>query len=204
MPALRSAGAILCFHGITSPATPGQSEAHMSLAAFRTFIDAAREMGSDALVATVDASGLRGRGGAGFPTAAKWRTILEHGTRSTTPVVVNGAEGEPGTFKDRSILRHTPYQTVEGAQAMEVDERDAGGIGSTTCFPRSHESVGANSRTPAASPTATAGDSRPATVRCGRSVNGCWPHTKVAGPRRSSRSSNDSSASSASKRHSAP
>ena len=78
-------------------------------------LDAAREMGSEALVATVDASGLRGRGGAGFPTAAKWRTILEHGTRSTTPVVVNGAEGEPGTFKDRSILRHNPYQTVEGA-----------------------------------------------------------------------------------------
>ena len=78
-------------------------------------LDAAREMGPDALIATVDASGLRGRGGAGFPTAAKWRTILEHGTRSTTPVVVNGAEGEPGTFKDRSILRHNPYQTVEGA-----------------------------------------------------------------------------------------
>src|SRR3954468_5803843 len=78
-------------------------------------LDAAREMGSEALVATVDASGLRGRGGAGFPTAAKWRTILEHGTRSTTPVVVNGAEGKPGTFKDRSILRHNPYQTVEGA-----------------------------------------------------------------------------------------
>lgn len=78
-------------------------------------LDSAREMGSEALVATVDAAGLRGRGGAGFPTAAKWRTILEHGTRSTTPVVVNGAEGEPGTFKDRTILRHNPYQTVEGA-----------------------------------------------------------------------------------------
>ena len=78
-------------------------------------LDSAREMGAEALVATVDASGLRGRGGAGFPTAAKWRTILEHGTRSTTPVVVNGAEGEPGTFKDRAILRHNPYQTVEGA-----------------------------------------------------------------------------------------
>src|SRR3954463_8971536 len=78
-------------------------------------LDAAREMGSEALVATVDASGLRGRGGAGFPTATKWRTIREHHTRLTTPVVVNGAEGEPGTFKDRAILRHNPYQTVEGA-----------------------------------------------------------------------------------------
>ena len=78
-------------------------------------LDAAREMGPDALLATVEASGLRGRGGAGFPTATKWRTILEHHTGLTTPVVVNGAEGEPGTFKDRAILRHNPYQTVEGA-----------------------------------------------------------------------------------------
>ena len=80
-----------------------------------TGLDSAREMGPEALLVTVEASGLRGRGGAGFPTAAKWRTILEHHTRTTTPVVVNGAEGEPGTFKDRTILRHNPYQTVEGA-----------------------------------------------------------------------------------------
>lgn len=78
-------------------------------------LDAAREMGSEALVATVESSGLRGRGGAGFPTATKWRTVLEYAEPLSTPVVVNGAEGEPGTFKDRTILRHNPYQTVEGA-----------------------------------------------------------------------------------------
>lgn len=79
-------------------------------------LDAARRMGAEALVATVDASGLRGRGGAGFPTATKWRTVLEYHTNGlTTPVVINGAEGEPGTFKDRAILRHNPYQVVEGA-----------------------------------------------------------------------------------------
>ena len=79
-------------------------------------LDAARRMGSEALVATVDAAGLRGRGGAGFPTASKWRTVIEYHTDGlTTPVVVNGAEGEPGTFKDRTILRHNPYQVVEGA-----------------------------------------------------------------------------------------
>jgi len=79
-------------------------------------LDAAREMGPEALLATVEASGLRGRGGAGFPTAKKWRTVLEHhAAKLTTPVVVNAAEGEPGTFKDRTILRHNPYQTVEGA-----------------------------------------------------------------------------------------
>jgi NADH:ubiquinone oxidoreductase subunit F (NADH-binding) len=79
-------------------------------------LDAARRMGPQALLATVEASGLRGRGGAGFPTATKWRTVLEYRADNlTTPVVVNGAEGEPGTFKDRTILRHNPYQLVEGA-----------------------------------------------------------------------------------------
>jgi len=45
MPSLRAAGAILCFHGITSPATPGENQAHLSLPVFRAFIEAAREMG---------------------------------------------------------------------------------------------------------------------------------------------------------------
>jgi len=66
MPALRSAGAILCFHGITSPATPGQSEAHMSLAAFRTFIDAAREMGQLVPLRELVRRHLAGRGTGGL------------------------------------------------------------------------------------------------------------------------------------------
>ncbi|HEX2382756.1 MAG TPA: NADH-ubiquinone oxidoreductase-F iron-sulfur binding region domain-containing protein [Acidimicrobiales bacterium] len=77
---------------------------------------AAREMGPEAVLAEVEAAGLRGRGGAGFPTALKWRTVLTHrAPELATPVVVNAAEGEPGTFKDRTILRHNPYQAVEGA-----------------------------------------------------------------------------------------
>jgi NADH:ubiquinone oxidoreductase subunit F (NADH-binding) len=79
-------------------------------------LDAAREMGPEAAVAVVEASGLRGRGGAGFPTGLKWRTVIEHrAPELRTPVVVNAAEGEPGTFKDRTLLRHNPYQAVEGA-----------------------------------------------------------------------------------------
>jgi NADH:ubiquinone oxidoreductase subunit F (NADH-binding) len=77
---------------------------------------AARDMGPDAVVAEVEASGLRGRGGAGFPTGLKWRTVLAHRSPDLpTPVVVNAAEGEPGTFKDRTLLRHNPYQAIEGA-----------------------------------------------------------------------------------------
>jgi NADH:ubiquinone oxidoreductase subunit F (NADH-binding) len=77
---------------------------------------AARALAPAAVVDLVDASGLRGRGGAGFPVARKWRTVIANST-TTMPstVVVNAAEGEPGSFKDRAILRADPYQVLEGA-----------------------------------------------------------------------------------------
>lgn len=60
-------------------------------------------------------SGLRGRGGAGFPVWMKWESILDGGDDvGERFVVANGAEGEPGTFKDRFLLRHNPYLLVEG------------------------------------------------------------------------------------------
>jgi NADH-quinone oxidoreductase subunit F len=61
----------------------------------------------------VSKSGLRGRGGAGFPTGDKWRAIRSTGTGARF-AVCNGAEGEPATFKDRSLLRANPYQVMEG------------------------------------------------------------------------------------------
>jgi len=79
-------------------------------------LETARKVEPAALVDEVLASGLRGRGGAGFPTGVKWQTVAEnHSAVLPTTVVVNGAEGEPGTFKDRTILRNNPYQVVEGA-----------------------------------------------------------------------------------------
>lgn len=64
----------------------------------------------------LEASGLRGRGGAGFPTGRKWRTIVENrSVAEPATVVVNAAEGEPGTFKDRTILRLDPFSVLEGA-----------------------------------------------------------------------------------------
>ncbi|MGQ0519679.1 MAG: NADH-ubiquinone oxidoreductase-F iron-sulfur binding region domain-containing protein [Actinomycetota bacterium] len=79
-------------------------------------LDVARASDPELLIATLEASGLRGRGGAGFPTGRKWRTMVENrSTLEPTTVVVNGAEGEPGTFKDRSILRRNPYHVIEGA-----------------------------------------------------------------------------------------
>jgi NADH-quinone oxidoreductase subunit F len=65
------------------------------------------------VIEEVRRSGLRGRGGAGFPTGMKWRTVREDPC-PTKYVVCNAAEGEPGTYKDRWLLRMNPYQVVEG------------------------------------------------------------------------------------------
>lgn len=58
-------------------------------------------------------AGLRGRGGAGFPTSLKWHSIVNGGGRHHF-AVCNAGEGEPGTFKDRALLRANPYQVLEG------------------------------------------------------------------------------------------
>jgi len=76
----------------------------------------ARAGGPSAVLDTIERAGLRGRGGAGFPTAVKWRSIVANSSDSTpTPVIINGAEGEPSTFKDRTILRNNPFRVIEGA-----------------------------------------------------------------------------------------
>ncbi len=76
----------------------------------------AERMSTAALIDRVLASGLRGRGGAGFPTGRKWQTVSENRSVETpATVIVNAAEGEPGTFKDRTILRRNPYLVIEGA-----------------------------------------------------------------------------------------
>ena len=79
-------------------------------------LEAARGMDATAIIDRLDAAGLRGRGGAGFPTARKWRTVRDYcSTFERASVVVNAAEGEPGTLKDRTIMRNNPYQVIEGA-----------------------------------------------------------------------------------------
>jgi NADH:ubiquinone oxidoreductase subunit F (NADH-binding) len=89
-------------------------------------IERAVSIGREATIEEIRQSGLRGRGGAGFPTGRKWATIAnQSGGRHY--VVCNGAEGEPGTFKDRTLLRRNPYQLVEGliVAAYAVDAVDA-------------------------------------------------------------------------------
>ncbi len=65
------------------------------------------------IIAQVKSSGLRGRGGAGFPTGLKW-SFISRNAPGQKYVVCNSDEGEPGTFKDRDILRYNPHQLIEG------------------------------------------------------------------------------------------
>ncbi|MFM7129318.1 MAG: NAD(P)H-dependent oxidoreductase subunit E, partial [bacterium] len=78
---------------------------------------------SDEIVSRLESSGLRGLGGAGFPSATKWKFVRSQpGPRL---MAVNGDEGEPGTFKDRHYLEHEPHRFLEGtliaARAVEAD-----------------------------------------------------------------------------------
>ncbi len=72
------------------------------------------DMGSDWIIDEMKRSGLRGRGGAGFPTGLKWSFMPK--TESDRPhyLVVNADEGEPGTCKDRDMLRYDPHKLIEG------------------------------------------------------------------------------------------
>jgi len=71
------------------------------------------DKGRDWIIAEMKASGLRGRGGAGFPTGLKW-SFMPRQFPGAKYLVCNSDEGEPGTFKDRDILRYTPHIVIEG------------------------------------------------------------------------------------------
>lgn len=87
----------------------------------------AAEIGPAGVIDEVRASGLRGRGGAGFPTGIKWAGAETSGADRVF-LVCNAAEGEPGTYKDRWLIRHDPYQLLEGIAIA------AGAIGAERAF----------------------------------------------------------------------
>jgi NADH-quinone oxidoreductase subunit F len=97
----------------------------------------ARELGPAGIVDTIERSGLRGRGGAGFPTGRKWSSILAGGPEvGDRYAVANGAEGEPGTFKDRTLMRRNPYQVVEG---LAISAATVGAVGAYLAVKASFE-----------------------------------------------------------------
>lgn len=104
-----------------SPARPallGERGPIRSLAQYREAggvraFERASSAPAESIVELIRQAGLRGRGGAGFPTATKWDSVRTSPSEKKF-VVCNGAEGEPGTFKDRYLMRTNPYQVLEG------------------------------------------------------------------------------------------
>jgi len=86
-------------------------EARGGYAALRKIL--AEKTPQDAVIAEVKKSALRGRGGAGFPTGLKW-SFMPRQSPGAKYMVCNSDEGEPGTFKDRDILRYNPHAVIEG------------------------------------------------------------------------------------------
>ena len=107
------------FAGLPSPQPIGLA-AHLDLHGAAPLLGRG---GGEALIARIEASGLRGRGGAGFPTAAKWRAVAG---RRRPVVVVNAAEGEPMSAKDRVLLTNVPHLVIDGAllAAQAIGARD--------------------------------------------------------------------------------
>jgi NADH-quinone oxidoreductase subunit F len=98
------------------PATPVTSLAGHLRAGGGRGLERALELTPEEVIAQIDASGLRGRGGAGFPTARKWRGVLDTAATAggRVTIVANAAEGEPGTYKDRTLIEQQPYAFLEG------------------------------------------------------------------------------------------
>ncbi len=86
---------------------------YLATGGYQAAVKALRELTPEAIVEMVEASGLRGRGGAGFPTGRKWKLTPKR-DGETRYLVVNADEGEPGTFKDRTLIEGDPHQIIEG------------------------------------------------------------------------------------------
>lgn len=97
---------------------PHSLAAWRGLGGYAALTKALKRHSPEAIIAMVEAAGLRGRGGAGFPTANKWR-FMRSGAEKAGPgpryLCVNGDETEPGSFKDRLLLEALPHQLIEGA-----------------------------------------------------------------------------------------
>ncbi|MET0276250.1 MAG: NADH-ubiquinone oxidoreductase-F iron-sulfur binding region domain-containing protein [Acidimicrobiia bacterium] len=98
------------------PSPPIDSFASYVAAGGGNALARARDLGADGILDEIARSGLGGRGGAGFPAGRKWAAVARnHSDLEPSTVVVNAAEGEPGSFKDRAIIRANPHAVVEGA-----------------------------------------------------------------------------------------
>ena len=109
----------------------GQRDPFLKGARARGDWDGTKELilkGRDWIVEEVKNSGLRGRGGAGFPTGMKWSFMPKQTDGRPAYLVVNADESEPGTCKDRDIIRHDPHKLIEGSLLASV------GMGVHHCY----------------------------------------------------------------------
>lgn len=89
-------------------------EEYLSIGGYGALAKALFEMQPDEIVQAVSDSGLRGRGGAGFPTGRKWAQVAAHTEEPVKYIVCNGDEGDPGAFMDRSVMEGNPHSVLEG------------------------------------------------------------------------------------------
>jgi len=108
--------------GVIDPLSLTEYEAHGGLTGLRHAIAA-----PDAIVPNVIASGLRGRGGAGFPTGIKWKTVAE-AEADRKYIICNADEGDSGTFADRMLMEGDPFSLIEGMAIAGI------GVGATMGF----------------------------------------------------------------------
>ena len=92
---------------------PASLESYVGVGGYKA-LAAAFAMGADEVIRNVDVAGLKGRGGAAFPTGFKWKAVQE-AIGDQKYVVVNADESEPGTFKDRVVMENDPFALIEAA-----------------------------------------------------------------------------------------
>jgi NADH:ubiquinone oxidoreductase subunit F (NADH-binding)/(2Fe-2S) ferredoxin len=104
---------------------PGKIDEYIGFDGYRALEKALARMEPGEIIAEIKKSGLRGRGGAGFPTATKWG-LCRNAAGSIKYIVCNGDEGDPGAFMDRSVLEADPHALIEGmligARAMGAEK----------------------------------------------------------------------------------
>ena len=89
-------------------------EEYIAVGGYTALEKALFDMTPEEVVKEVSDSGLRGRGGAGFPTGKKWAQVAAHKDAPVKYIVCNGDEGDPGAFMDRSIMEGDPHRMIEG------------------------------------------------------------------------------------------
>jgi len=92
---------------------PWEIDPYLKVGGYEAWRKCVTALQPDDIVGEIKRSGLRGRGGAGFPTGTKWDKVLHHRIKERY-FVCNAGEHEPGTFKDRYLLQHAPHQLLEG------------------------------------------------------------------------------------------